>query len=334
MKREGNLIEKIADTENLLLAFYKAAKSKRAKQEVIAYTAHIDSQIAVLQKQIQSGNITCGLYHYFKIHDPKERTICAASFGERVLHHALMNICHPFFEKHLIDTTYATRVGKGTYAALDRAKAGMKNYKWVAKLDVRKYFDTIAHDVLKQKMAALFKDKKLLSVFHRIIDSYFTEESRGIPIGNLTSQYFANYYLSAADHHAKEILKIPLYIRYMDDILIFEKDKLYLQKKVAAFMSYVETKLFLQFKPVIFSNTLNGVVFLGYKLYPHFILLNAAGKKRFKRKYEIYNRLIYEEKWEQTIYQRHILPLISFTQHADTFRLRKKCIFAAEGQQL
>ncbi len=121
MKRTGNLIREIASFDNLMLAFYKAKKGKGHKSEVIEYANNLKMNLSLLQSQIETGNVNVGNYHYFTIYDPKERLICAASFPERVLHHSIMNICHPVFEKYLIYDTYATRIEKGTYKALERA---------------------------------------------------------------------------------------------------------------------------------------------------------------------------------------------------------------------
>jgi RNA-directed DNA polymerase len=326
MKRAGNLIEKIADTENLYQAFYKSAKAKRAKNEVLDYEKNLDSNLSNLQQQIISGNISTGDYHYFKIYDPKERTICAASFPKRVLHHAVMNICHPYFERQLIYHTYATRIGKGTYAALDKAKEYVKKHSFYAKLDVRKYFDSISHNILNSLLERIFKDKTLLLLFDKIISSYEVNKGYGIPIGNLTSQYFANYYLSKADHFAKEYLKIPGYIRYMDDILLFENDKNLLKEKLAKFKNFVETNLLLSFKPSTLNYTSMGVSFLGYRLFPAYIKLNSNSKRRFCKKMAKYQDLLAKDIWSQNEFARHVLPLVSFTEYATTKQLRKKVI--------
>jgi len=323
MKRIGNLIEKIAGTDNLYQAFYKAAKSKREKKEVLKFEENLDINIKILQKQILAGNIETGKYQLFKIFDPKERTICAASFPERVLHHAIINICHPYFERQLIYNTYATRIGKGTYAALDKAKQYMKKYSYFVKLDVRKYFDNISHPVLFTLLSNIFKDKTLLQLFNKIIDSYKVNEDCGIPIGNLTSQYFANYYLSPADHYAKEKLIIPGYVRYMDDILLFDYDKMKLKEKLTGFKLFVETNLFLKFKPIIFNYTQKGVSFLGYRLFPNSVLLNSNSKKRFKKKLFKYQELLEKNIWSQKEFAQHVLPLVSFTEYAHTKQLRK-----------
>lgn len=225
MKRKGNLIPEIACFDNLLLAYYKAKRGKEDKPEIIEYAKKLNENLKLLQTQIKIGNVILGNYYYFTIYDPKERLICAASFPERVLHHAIMNICHPHFEKFLIYDTYATRVNKGTYKALERASSFQKIYQWYYKFDIRKYFDSISHDILFDMLNKKFKDKKLLSIFQQIISSYHTTQNKGLPIGNLTSQYFANHYLGKLDHYIKHKLQIQAYVRYMDDFIIWHNDK-------------------------------------------------------------------------------------------------------------
>ena len=145
-----------------------------------------------------------GAIIFFKVYDPKERQICAPPFREQVLHHAMMNICGCFFERFQINHSYACRKGKGTIAAINATKKYTKKYDWYLKLDVSKFFDSIHHGVLKQQLLRLFKEKEVLDIFGKIIDSYTTSPERGVPIGNLTSQYFANHYLAALDHFVKE----------------------------------------------------------------------------------------------------------------------------------
>ncbi len=326
MKRQGALIEKIAEIDNLYLAWIKAKKGKQNKPSVVLFEQNIEHNLLSMQNDLLSGNIDVGNYNYFKIYDPKERTICAASFPERVLHHAIMAICANRFEKNLIDNTFATRKNKGTYAALDKAKKNAKKYKWVAKLDVKKYFDNINHFILNQNLTKLFKDPFVLSIFDKIIRTYETKTEVGLPIGNLTSQYFANYYLSKADHYAQEHLKVGSYIRYMDDILIFENNKNDLQVKVQKFINFVKKELELEFKPIIITKTSKGVNFLGYKIYPYLVKLNKRSKKRFIEKFKEYESNLKHGYWTQREYQEHILPLFAFVMYADTLELRKNII--------
>lgn len=324
MKRENNLISLIADPDNLRLAFWKARKAKEGKMEVAEFRKSLDKNLLTLRNEILSGNVQVGQYHYFTIFDPKERKICAATFRDRVLHHALMNVCHANFEKYQISDSYASRLGKGTYAALERASVFQKQYKWFLKLDVRKYFDSIDHAKLKTMLANRFKDKALLHIFFQIIDSYQTNSDKGLPIGNLTSQYFANHYLALADHHIKEKLQASAYVRYMDDMVIWSNDKNSLLKIGNDFQSFIETELFLTLKPFCLNSTDKGLPFLGYMLFPKTVLLNNSSRKRFKAKLKQYTYKLNHAEWNQAEYQAHVLPLIAFAKHANTFNLRTK----------
>lgn len=324
MKRENNLIEKIADPGNLRLAFWKARKAKDRKVEVIEFRKELEKNLASLRKDLLNVNVQVGNYHYFTIYDPKERLICAAAFKERVLHHAIMNICHTNFEKFQIFDSYASRPGKGTYAALERAFEHQKKFQWFLKIDIKKYFDTIDHEVLKQLLSKRFKDKTLLNILYCIIDSYQTNPGKGLPIGNLTSQYFANHYLAIADHHIKEKLQALAYVRYMYDMVIWSNDKKSLLTIGNYFKSYLASELLLSLKIFCLNSTKKGMSFLGYFLFPDKIMLNKNSKQRFKSKLINYSNKLTNEVWNQSEYQLHILPLIAFEKHANTFTLRRK----------
>jgi RNA-directed DNA polymerase len=326
MKRENNLISLIADPENLRLAFWKARKSKDSKTEVADFRESLDNNLLLLRNEILTGDMQIGEYHYFTIYDPKERKICAAPFRERVVHHALMNVCHANFEKYQIFDSYASRLGKGTYAALERASVFQRNNKWFLKLDVRKYYDSIDHEILKSMLVSRFKDKALLRIFFNIIDSFQTTSGKGLPIGNLTSQYFANHYLAFADHYIKEKLHSLFYVRYMDDMVIWSDDKNLLLHTGNAFQAFIESELLLYLKPFCLNSTNKGLPFLGYLVYPETILLNHRSRKRFKTKLKYYTQKLNNEDWNQKEYQSHVLPLIAFVKHADTFGFRMKHI--------
>ncbi len=324
MKRKGYLIEPIAEMSNLELAFYKARRGKEAKPSVMEYGKNLRENLKRLQAQILSGDIEAGGYHYFTIYDPKKRQICAAPFAQRVLHHALMNVCHPFFERAQIPESYASRINKGTYAALDQAKENNQQYEWFLKLDARKYFDSIHHSVIRRQLCARFKDGRLLRIFDQILDSYCVEAGRGVPIGNLTSQYFANHYLSPADHFAKESIRIPAYVRYMDDVVLWHHDKELLLTAGRLYQEYVESSLKLALKPFCLNRNTAGLPFLGYLLYPETIQLAQRSRKRYIEKFRKYEYNVEEGVWTQKEYQRHITPLTAFTQYAEAKAFRQK----------
>lgn len=326
MKRVGYLLEQITSLDNFYLAYQKACRGKRRKKEVLRFAEHLDENLQVMRQEIIDGTIQVGDYHFFTIFDPKERVICAAPFRERVLQHAIMNVCHQYFDRTMIDTTYATRQGKGVYAALDKAVEATTRYKYTAKLDVRKYYDSIDHDVLKGKLRRMFKDASLLSLFDKIIDSYCVTTGKGLPIGNLTSQYFANMYLSELDHKAKELWGATIYIRYMDDILVASNDKLALRLCVEQIERFSSDVLKLTIKPPIFKNAKDGQVYLGYRVLPYHYRLSGRSKKRFRSKRLNYEKRLNNGIWNETEYEEHILPLTSFTLHAESKAFRKSCL--------
>jgi len=319
-------MDKISDMDNLHLAFIKAVKGKQQKQEPWCYRKHLADNLQKMHEDITQNSLPIGNYHYFTIYDPKERQICAAVFGERVLHHAIMNICHDHFEKQQIFDSYACRKGKGTYAALDRASLFIKKYQWFVKLDVRKYFDSIDHNKLKQMLKRIYKDNDLLNVLFAIIDSYQTANGKGLPIGNLTSQYFANHYLSKADHYAKEKLQVAAYVRYMDDMVLFDNDKERLLETVKQFEQFIQKELKLELKPVCLNSNTNGLPFLGYLVYDNKIMLAKRSRQRFISKLKRYKYLLKTEQYSQSDYQKHILPLVAFTNYADSKGFRRSVI--------
>lgn len=284
MRRAGNLMASIADPANLELAFWKASKGKSGDPAVVAFRERLAENLTALRSGILDGTVEVGRHHLFVIHDPKRRTICAAEFPERVLHHAMMNVCEPVFEKKQIDDTFACRKGKGQTAAIARASMFARRYGWYLKLDVRKYFDTVDHEVLRGLLRKTFKDKPLLDLFDRIIDSYCTEPGKGIPIGNLTSQHMANLYLDGLDRFVKERLRAAGYARYMDDFVLWADDKSTLVGWTREIETYAATVLKLALKPAQINRVSVGMPFLGCRLYPSGLKLDQRGRRRFKAK--------------------------------------------------
>lgn len=326
MKRQGNLKEQILDLDNMALAAHKAFRGKRGKNEVRKFFSNFNDNITRLRDDIATGANIVGNYRYFTIYDPKERVICAASLEERILHHAIMNICHSRFDKALVYDTYATRPGKGVYAALDKARIAMKGYSFYAKLDVRKYYDSIDHNVLKNALRRLFKDRWLLELLDRIIDSYSVVPGKGVPIGNLTSQYFANLYLSGLDHFMKEVQKVPVFIRYMDDVLLLHNDRESLKAAVEAYRNYSFTNLKLEIKQPLMGKSSAGVRFLGYRVMPGYMLLCGNSKRRFRTKLTEYAKMYSVGEIDDAEYGARLTPLLAFTRHASAKCFRKSCI--------
>ncbi len=323
MKRQGQLLEQIADLNNLYAAFYKAQKGKSSKPYVSAYREHLHENLQRLQHQIVAGTVETLNYHTFTIYDPKKRLICATSFSQRVLHHAIMNLCHSSFENYQLADSFASRTGKGTYAALDKARQYNRHYRWFLKLDVRKYFESIDHAILKKQLHRMFKDPPLLRLFGQIIDSYSTDEQKSVPIGNLTSQYFANHYLSAADYYAKVVLKAAAYVRYMDDMVLWYNDKEELLAMGYRFQEFIASELLLVLKPFCLNETRKGLPFLGYLLYKDQVRLAPRSKKRFIATSLRYDAKLKTGLWSQKEFANHAMPLVAFTEYANAREFRK-----------
>ena len=323
MKRQGQLLEQIADLNNLYKAFYKAQKGKHSKPYVFAFRKQLQVNLQRLKYQITSGVVETGNYHTFTIYDPKKRLICATPFAQRVLHHALMNVCHASFENHQIASSFASRSGKGTYAALDKARHYNQRYRWFLKLDVRKYFESIDQAILKQQLHRLFKDPPLLRLFEQIIDSYSTAEQKSVPIGNLTSQYFANHYLSVADHYVIKVLQVPAYVRYMDDMVLWHHDKKALLAMGYRFQEFIARELLLLLKPFCLNENRKGLPFLGYLLYEKQVRLAPRSKKRFVATSLLYDAHLQTGLWSQKQFANHVMPLVAFTEYANAREFRK-----------
>lgn len=326
MKRQGKMLEAVADPDNLRMAFINARRGKAFSSQVLKYTASLDQNLFELRSQILNNLVCVGNYKYFKVFDPKERQICAAAFHEQVLHHALMQVCHARFEKAQIDQSFASRKYKGVYAALDCAKKHSRQYSWFLKLDVKKFFESIHHKILINQLSRQFKDSNILHILEKIIDSYEVQPDRGVPIGNLTSQYFANNYLSPLDHLIKEVLKCKAYIRYMDDMVIWHHDKSFLKEIKDEICTYVEINLKCAMKPPLLNTSERGLPFLGYLVYPNYLHLTQRSKRRFAEKIKNLITELDAGEINDACFQRKALPLIAFTRHADSLQFRKNVL--------
>lgn len=323
MKRAGGLFEQIIEPDNLRAAFQKAAKGKAGRKEVKDFREHLDENISALHSQLVGRSLDIGHYRFFHVRDPKKRLICAASFPERVLHHAIMNICEPILDRYAIFDSYACRKGKGTKRAVERAQRFSRRHAWYLKLDIRKYFDSIDHGILMGLLKGRIKDKDTLFLFETILSTYRTAPGKGLPIGNLVSQHLANFYLSGFDRWIKEDLRISSYLRYMDDFVLFGDDKEEMKSALIQVRRFLCEKRSLALKPEIQINQCRkGIPFLGYRVYPHTIRLSLQSRKRFVAKLRRHEGMWLNEKISETDLARHVEPLTAFTKIADakTFR--------------
>jgi len=283
MKTHKNLFEKVCSYKSLYGAYLKARKGKTNLPEVLKFTYNLEDELSNLQNELQNQIYKPGEYRHFVIFEPKERRISALPFRDRVIHHAICSVIEPIFEKKFVYDSYACRKEKGTHAGVNRIQKFIKevnNNYYVLKCDVLKYFSSVNHEILKKIIRKKIADKKLLWLLDQIIDS----AEAGIPIGNLTSQLFANIYLNELDEFIKYELRIKYYIRYMDDFIILHESKQYLHKiKQDVKLFFVSMRLTLHPKKSnIFPITL-GIDFLGYRIFNNHRLIRKSTTKRFIR---------------------------------------------------
>jgi hypothetical protein len=240
------------------------------------------------------------------------------------MHHALMNILEPVFERPLIDNSYACRKGKGTHAAALYAFKQCKRGGYFLKLDIRKYFDSIDHGVLKNLIAGLIKDVRVIFLLNEIIDSYETAPGKGVPIGNLTSQFFANLYLSPLDHFILEQLRPNAYCRYMDDFVLWNTSKENTQKMLAEIDSRVTNNLLLQLKKPVCGRSKEGLPFLGFLLKENGIFLTQKSKRRVTERINTINSAFERDEITEEKAAERALSVFAAITLARTNRLRLK----------
>lgn len=327
MKRKGWVFDKVISMDNLRLAYWKASKRKHLKADVIKFGyPSVEANLVSLRRALEDGNFEIGRYHYFKIYEPKERNIVAATFTDRILHHAIINICEADFEKFHVFHSYACRKGKGVHVALEVAREYHRKYRYCVKMDIRKYFDSIDHNILISQLHRMYKDAKLLNLFTDIIKSYEVSPCKGIPIGNLTSQYFANHYLGYADHFAKEKLKVIAYVRYMDDIMMWGNDRSQLLYDAKSLRNYLKDKLKLDLKIFLCAPTSAYIVFLGYRISRYGLKLSSTSAKRYIKKvirmFELYNLGLAD----QNCLYRQLQSSVAFVNRANATAIKKRAI--------
>lgn len=329
------MYEALTDFSDIYTAYRRTARGKHGKNEVIKYENNLHMQLWCLQERMANRTFHIGGYHKFMIYDPKEREIQALSFPDRVFQYLLCdNVLMPYFEPRLIYDNAACREGKGTHFAMGRLEGFLRDYYrkygnkgYFLKFDIRKYFDSICHDVLKKKLER-FPDEEVRTLLYHIIDSYEHSENRGVPMGNQSSQWFALYYLDRLDRFIKERLKVKYYVRYMDDGVLIHHDKEFLKKALAKMKELVEEDgLEFNSKTHIFPIS-QGVDFLGF----HFYLtdtgkvikrLRTSNKRRFKRRMKRFQKQYREGRITFDEITQSVRSYNGHLKHGHTWKLRK-----------
>ncbi|MFO7563888.1 MAG: reverse transcriptase domain-containing protein [Enhygromyxa sp.] len=282
-RRSSISLADVAAWTNLCEAFWRAARGKRQRPEVACFAADLEHELARLRRQILAAELPEGAMVSFEIHDPKRRLIHAPCFRQRVLHHALMRLMAPVIERSLVSDTFACIPGRGTLAAVRRAQRHARRNPWYAKIDVETYFGRIEHERLLTDLARRFKDRGLLALCQRVIAQYTTSSGRGLPIGALTSQHFANLYLGPLDRHLLERARVAGMVRYMDDTLWWGHGRAAVRQQLQEVVEFLAEQRGLTVKPNWQINrSVHGAPFCGFRVFPDTLRLSLRRKRRYR----------------------------------------------------
>lgn len=317
------------------MAWDEFKKGKRRKKDVRKFEYNLRSNILQLHEELKLRTYSHSDYTSFFIKDPKLRHIHKACVKDRVLHHAVFRVLYPIFDKTFIFDSYSCRINKGTHRAVNRLnffarKVGENNTKtcYILKCDIRKFFDSISHEILINLIKKKVKDENTIWLIAEIVKSYFVKTNTGIPLGNITSQLFANIYLNELDYFIKQKLLVKHYVRYCDDFVILRGSREYLENlvfKIQFFLSE-NLKLSLHQDKIIIRKYHQGVDFLGYVSFPYFRILRLKTKKRMFRNIKIKIDLLKTGKIAAENFNQTVQSYFGVLKHCDSYNLKIKII--------
>ena len=331
------LVEAMADYANVQKAYNKAKKCKRYRKDVLLFTKDKEDNLETVRNDILGLSYKPSEYRYFKVYEPKERQIMALPFYDRVVQHAINNVLEPIFNQRFIFHSYACRKTKGMHAASDTLQEWL--YEWqkfhpdqplyAIKADIHHYFQSINHDVLKAEIRKVIKDAGALVLIDRIIDhNGQMPDGVGIPVGNLTSQLFANIYLNKLDQYIKHTLGAKYYMRYMDDFILLSPDKEQLRRWLEDIERFLRDELKLELNPkTTILAVKNGIDFVGYKHRATHRKVRPDSVKRIKKTIKKYE----SGKITKEQLQKSIASWTGHAGHADSYNLQKKVIALADA---
>lgn len=340
-----HLYPQVCAYENLYAAFHAARKNgKRQKAQVAAFEYHLENELARLQKELTSKTYHPGAYHNFYVYERKRRKISAAPFRDRVVHHALCRVIQPIFDARMIHDSYACRLGKGTHRALDRAQHFSRAHPYALQCDVAQFFPSIDHAILRGMLARYLADDDVLWLIDQVLASganVLTEEyemqyfpgddlfavnrPRGLPIGNLTSQFWANVYLNELDYFVKHELHCTAYVRYADDFILFGDTKPTLHEWRQRIIEFLETiRLRLHEERASVFPTRDGLTFLGFRVFHDHRRLRNDNARLFARRLREMNQAYARHEITLDKMTERVKSWIAHARHGNTYRLRAR----------
>lgn len=346
-----NLYPDVYDFHNLLTAFYRARIGKRKRKDVAQFEFNLEKNLLALQEELKNKTYRPGKYKNFYVNDHKKRLISAAPFRDRVVHHALMQVIEPIFERMFIYDSYGCRVGKGQHRACDRYQKFARYNKYVLRCDIQKFYPSVDHEICLKIINRWIKDENIMWLIDKILESgrdvlkdeyipiwfagdgLFTpfERAKGLPIGNLTSQFFGNVYLNELDHFIKEDLRCRYYLRYMDDFAIFEDNKIKLWEYKSRIVKFLcNLRLTLNPKRQSVFPTSVGLDFLGYRIFPTHRLVRKSTIYRYARHLKNLKAHVRKHKIASQKISASITAWIGHIKHTNSYNLKKVVLKRAD----
>lgn len=332
-----DLFDEIISLKNLFTSWDIFKKGKECKLDIQDFALSQENNIFQLHAKLKNGHYRHANYISFFITDPKLRAINKAQVRDRVLHHAIVRAIEPLFERNFIYDSYSSRKEKGSHKAIKRLyqfawKLSRNDTKivWVLKCDIRKFFDSVDHEILLNLLKREISDQRVIKLLSEIIDSYDSalenQRAKGIPLGNLTSQLFSNVYLNPLDQFVKRNLKAKYYVRYADDFVILSCDKESLEKNVSKLKKFLREYLRLELHPskLTLRKFSQGIDFLGYVVFPHHTILRTKTKKRMIRKISKKQRELANNPESEKSFEQTIQSYLGVLSHCRGEEIRKK----------
>lgn len=310
---------------NLLEAWNEFKRSKRKKYDVADFELHLEDCIFRLHRELKTKKYIHDPYLDFYICDPKRRHIHKATVRDRVLHQAIFRVLYPIFDKHFIHDSYSSRNNKGTHAGVERLVSACRketdnwrNTAYALKCDVRKFFDSIDHKILRDLTIKKVSEPDMMWLIDIILMSFEKEKGKALPLGNVTSQLFANVYLNELDQFAKHILGAKHYFRYCDDFIIVHKDRRFLENTIPKIQAFLKEKLLLELHPrkVEIRKIGQGIDFLGYVSLPYFEVVRTNTRRRILRKVKYAQKELQKEKISNETFKSIIISYQGVLSHA------------------
>jgi RNA-directed DNA polymerase len=332
VRRAGFLFEQVTDFGALRAAARRAAmRGIWRSRGAATFLAELEGNVLALRGRLVDGTWRPGPATRFAIRDPKPRLITAAPFADRVVHHALCAALEPVLERYAVSDSFACRPGKGSVAALRRVQTLARRHDWFARLDVARFFPSIDHEVLLRALERRIKDRRALALVRAILGT----DGVGLPIGSLTSQHFANFYLGALDHHALEVLRVGGWVRYMDDLALFGRSRAEVASQAAAVEAFLQDALRLRPNPRArrLAPVSTGVPVLGFRVWRRQVRLDGARVRRWRARVRSLVRALHGGRLGVADAARRIRSVFAWAELADTGPLRRSFLarLAADG---